>query len=218
MSDDDRKKAPVSSYTAEDTRNFTEDTVRGASNTAFPYASELGHKTGSLLSAGAHKKDFLVDKGVDVMKNPLDALKRAVSYVRTRFPPLVWFGYGAIALNAVPITIFLGFSFLTSILVLGAAGLGIFFAESFFIGIGLLFLLPVLGVMLFAGLTTACFSLFGYLCYRATIFVLRGLGVLSEEARIDAKGFVKGIKKTIPEESKKLSQEVREKFSEHYQY
>ncbi|CAG8491847.1 4523_t:CDS:2 [Diversispora eburnea] len=216
MSDDGNEygRAPITGYSADDTQHMTEEAIERVADSAAYMASGIGKTTGTVLSASNRAKDTAVEKGMNVLYHPkeyLDVIKRGATYIWVNFPPLSWFGYGAAALNAVPLTILLGFLFCTIVMVLGIAGCGIFLAESFFIGLGLLFLLPVLGVMTFAGLTTAFFSVFGYFSYRSVLFVLRGLGVLSEEIMIDTKGVLQGLKEKVPDEFRRVSREAKNK-------
>ncbi|RHZ76975.1 hypothetical protein Glove_187g26 [Diversispora epigaea] len=218
MSYEERENEAAPYYphlSSDDTQQMTEETIEKAGDSVAYMASGLGKTTGSVLSATGRAKDSAVEKGMDVLHHPkeyLDVVRRGATYIWVHFPPLSWFGYGAAALNAVPLTILLGFLFCATVIVLGIAGCGILLAESFFVGLGLLFLLPVLGIMTFAGLTTAFFSVFGYFSYRSVLFVLRGLGVLSEEILIDAKGVFRGIKEKVPQEFGKISHETQKGY------
>ncbi|CAG8735830.1 8836_t:CDS:1, partial [Racocetra fulgida] len=140
---------------------------------------------------------------VHILQNPREYLRpifSGVYYIWNHFPPLSWFGYGVIALNAIPLGIFLLFLFGTTAFVLSVTGVGIFLAEGFFVGLGLVFLVPVICVMGFAAFSTAFFTVFGYACYRGLFFILRNLGIIAEEVAVDAKAAFRGAKRAVEEE------------------
>ncbi|CAG8539174.1 18114_t:CDS:1 [Cetraspora pellucida] len=140
---------------------------------------------------------------VHIWRNPREYLRpvfNGVYYIWNHFPPLSWFGYGVIALNAIPLAVFLVFLFCTTAFVLSITGVGIVLAEGFFVGLGLIFFVPVVCVMCFAALSTAFFTVFGYGCYRGLSFILRNLGIIAEEVVVDANAALKGAKKALEEE------------------
>ncbi|CAG8518089.1 6049_t:CDS:1 [Dentiscutata heterogama] len=140
---------------------------------------------------------------VHIFQNPREYIRpvlNGVQYIWNNFPPLSWFGYGALVLNAIPLAIFGGFLLGTTTLVLSIAGVGVFLAEGFFFGLGLIFLVPVGAVMCFAALSTAFFTTFGYCGFRGLCFILRNLGILAEEVAMDANAAIKGAKKALEEE------------------
>ncbi|RIB28651.1 hypothetical protein C2G38_2028366 [Gigaspora rosea] len=140
---------------------------------------------------------------VNIFKHPREYFRlvlNGVQYIWIHFPPASWFAYGAIVLNAIPVTVFLGFIGLITTIVLGIAAIGILFAEGFLFSIGLVFLVPVVLVMAFAALSTAFFTTFSYCSYRIIYYFLRKLGILAEEAASDVTAAAKGIKKGLEEE------------------
>ncbi|CAG8527473.1 7372_t:CDS:1 [Scutellospora calospora] len=153
--------------------------------------SEVSSKTSTKLGS------------VKIFQNPREILSpvlNGVHYLWDHFPPLSWFAYVAIVLNAIPLTVLLAFLIGTTAIVLFISGIGIFLAAGFFIGLGLLFLVPVVGVMLFAAVSTAFFTTFGYGSYRSFLFVLRNLGIIAGEVAADTRAAITGAKKAVVEE------------------
>jgi len=207
----DDETGPITGYNAGDIAERTERVVTGAAQATSSIA-------GSMLAAGSgatevisHTTETVVEKGIDLLKHPdmyLQPVRKGIIYLWQNFPPISWFGYSAAALNAIPIIILLGFLFSTCAIVLSIAGVGIFLAEGFFFGLGLLFLVPVVCVMGFAAISTSFFTVFVYGCYRAAVYILRGLGVLSEEISVDAKGALRGLERA----SRHIHSDIRESF------
>ncbi|CAJ0765899.1 2380_t:CDS:2, partial [Entrophospora sp. SA101] len=68
----------------------------------------------------------------EVITHPIYYVQKATSFFWENFPPLSWFTYGVIALNAIPLTILLTFLFVTTSIVMLITGTGIFLAKGFF--------------------------------------------------------------------------------------
>ncbi|CAG8501674.1 17168_t:CDS:1 [Acaulospora morrowiae] len=193
-------RGPISGMHTEEIAETTESYILGAAQRGSSLAGSVGAASRGATEVISHTTESFVEKGMDVLKHPgmyLQPLYKASMYLWQNFPPISWFGYSAAALNAIPIIILLGFLFGTCAFVLSIAGIGIFLAEGFFLGLGLLFLVPVVCVLTFATLTTSFFTVFGYGCYRAAVFILRGLGVLGEEIIVDTKGVAQGVERAV---------------------
>ncbi|GBB92133.1 hypothetical protein RclHR1_01970015 [Rhizophagus clarus] len=132
--------------------------------------------------------EMTMDKGREIFQHPRDYSKpiiKSARYVWNNFPPLSWFGYGVAALNIVPLAILITFLIGTFSLVLLVSGMGILLAEGFFLGIGLLFFVPVAIFLIFSAISTTFFTVSIWSVYKMSVYVLRNIGLLGGDTRYD---------------------------------
>ncbi|CAJ0745629.1 22126_t:CDS:2 [Entrophospora sp. SA101] len=124
---------------------------------------------------------YAARKGKEVATHPIYYMQKSTSFFWEKFPPLSWFTYGVIALNAIPLTILLIFLFITTSIVALVTGTGIFLAEGFFVGVGSFFLIPVFIMMIFASFVTAFFTIFGWTFYKLVRSILHIFDLIEDD-------------------------------------
>jgi hypothetical protein len=128
--------------------------------------------------------EMAMDKGREIFQHPRDYSKpiiKSARYVWNKFPPLSWFGYSVAALNVVPLAILITFLVGTFAFVLLVSGMGILLAEGFFIGIGLLFFVPVALFLTFSAISTTFFTISIWSVYKMAVYVLRNIGLFGRD-------------------------------------
>lgn len=129
-----------------------------------------------------------MDKGREIFQHPRDYSKpiiKSVRYVWNNFPPLSWFGYGVAVLNVIPLAILITFLIGTLTLVLFVSGMGILLAEGFFVGIGLLFFVPVALFLTFSAISTTFFTVSIWSVYKMAVYILHNIGLLGGDTLYD---------------------------------
>ncbi|RIA99741.1 hypothetical protein C1645_746565 [Glomus cerebriforme] len=143
-----------------------------------------------------------IEKGREIFQIPRDyshPIIKSAQYLWNNFPPLNWFGYGIVAFNIVPLTILIAFLIGTLTLVLCVSGTGILLAEGFFIGIGLLFFIPVATVLTFSAISTTFFTIFAWSVYKVAIYILRRIGLLEKEVQFDVRSAQREYESNVQE-------------------
>ncbi|CAG8452012.1 12831_t:CDS:1 [Ambispora gerdemannii] len=120
-----------------------------------------------------------------------------ISWIQDKFPPLAWFIYAAVILNAIPIAIFLGFLAATTLTVFSIAGGGILVVEGFFFLLGCGVVLPVIGFAVFAAFIAFAFVLLTYGGWKLFRTVIRIFGFTYQEAKFDITGAAAGFKRGL---------------------
>jgi hypothetical protein len=201
--------APISNYSRDDIQQRAEEATKGLVDTSqqtLSFMQERASQTADALSSKAgslrQATEMAIDKGRDALQNPRDytqsiygSICGSARYAWDNFPPLHWLGYGVAALNVVPVTILIGFLICTLVFVLTVSGTGVLLAEGFFLGIGLLFLIPTLMILTFSAISTGFFTIFGWSVYKGVTNLLHKLGLLGREIQFDTSHAAKGARR-----------------------
>ncbi|KAG9284610.1 hypothetical protein G9A89_004652 [Geosiphon pyriformis] len=121
----------------------------------------------------------------------------SLNWIWETFPPLGWFLYGAGALNAIPVVIFLAYLAVTTLICFGIAGGFIFFVEGFFILLGCGVVLPVIGFAIFSGCVAFAFVMLGYGCFETLKLIGTVIRYLYQEVEVDTLGVTKGLGRAL---------------------
>ncbi|CAJ0645069.1 1886_t:CDS:2 [Entrophospora sp. SA101] len=168
-----------------DLANMDLEAISGASGLATGVIASTSSKiietTEDTISETKGVIGYAAQKGKEVATHPIYYMQKSTSFFWEKFPPLSWFTYGVIALNAIPLTILLIFLFITTSIVVLVTGTGIFLAEGFFIGVGSFFLIPVFIIMIFASFVTAFFTIFGWTFYKVVRYILHTFDLIVDD-------------------------------------